>query len=980
MSGILDAIDKLAKNKYTPEWSNPHVRKYVEAGDPADLAKIPQFRSPYFSKDSLPLPHPDAWTDEATRVLQIAKANQLTSYFESWLLQYAHFGQQPAWHHLKPAIEILRSIGVSDVEIRGFVLRCKLWDHEKNEPTPAGVYYLEASDSEIAEVLKKASYRERELVPLIARSNPDRMKRYLQEGVYFGYLSSLELHTALVKANPRAFADKAYELFQQPGDIFKRLTLIWALGEALPKRFLDIALHQSREFLKSPTLEQDGITRLCLGFLLEHRAPDALQLACSWMSEGTGRSYQRGAILKWAAENAPEHLLEMAKACARCSSCAETVLLGLEYWRERGIDSEELYHDAIRRALENGKSDELIPAIQVARDWSLTRTAEDLWPLMEHKSRPVRSAAARVLAGLGYSKAGERALQLLAHKKAEVRQSAVLLLSQMEGNQAIRDLKLRLDLESNDDVRDTILLALERSGAGASFTPEERRARIAKTVSKAKGPPADWIALDKIQLFRLDGSALTADETLYLLIRQSRCKEMRPDLEAKWLFEQLDRPKCAAASLSLLQAFLASKQDAADRWVLAFAALTGDDRLVPALRKSIIDWADGMRGKLAEYGAQALALLGTEAALMVLDSLSVRYRSKNKNIGQAATEAFAAAAEARGVSVEELGDLVVPWLGFEPNQPRLITGSKAEVEARIGSDLKLTFRDKKTGKLAPKLPAGVSAELQAEFKVLAATLKEAVKAQLLRIETLLVRQFRWPVGRWRELYLAHPLLLPFAQGLVWGWRDDRGELKVTFRALEDASLTDMQDNSVELPNGGTVSLVHPLDLDEESRLAWATHLADYQIAPPFLQLERPVVRVKSDETQMKYGKLVEGTELNALTFRSRAEKLGWVRGSVGDGASVWGYRKVFSGSEVEAYLRLDGMFIGVGMSDTVTLQQFCFVRSGTVKVGNYCYDEPGEEKDPRLIPFGEVPAVPYSEVIGDLLRISGQETAEPAGS
>ena len=195
---------------------------------------------------------------------------------------------------------------------------------------------------------------------------------------------------------------------------------------------------------------------------------------------------------------------------------------------------------------------------------------------------------------------------------------------------------------------------------------------------------------------------------------------------------------------------------------MALAALTGDDRLVPVLRKAILEWAEKSRGKLAEYAAQALALLGTEAALMVVDSLSVRFRSKNKNIGQAAADAFAAAAEARGVTVEELGDLVVPWLGFEAGKPRIIETTKGSVEARIDSAMKLVFRDVKTGKAMSKL-AGASAEVQAEFKMLAGTLKEAVKAQLLRIETLLVRQFRWPVARWRELYLTHPLLRPFTQ-------------------------------------------------------------------------------------------------------------------------------------------------------------------------------------------------------------------------
>ena len=64
------------------------------------------------------------------------------------------------------------------------------------------------------------------------------------------------------------------------------------------------------------------------------------------------------------------------------------------------------------------------------------------------------------------------------------------------------------------------------------------------------------------------------------------------------------------------------------------------------------------------------------------------------------------------------------------------------------------------------------------------------------------------------------------------------------------------------------------------------------------------------------------------------------------------------------------MFIAAGMSDTISLQDFSFC-AGSIKVGSYVYDTPGDESDERLIPFGEVPPVVFSEVMGDLARIAG---------
>jgi hypothetical protein len=138
--------------------------------------------------------------------------------------------------------------------------------------------------------------------------------------------------------------------------------------------------------------------------------------------------------------------------------------------------------------------------------------------------------------------------------------------------------------------------------------------------------------------------------------------------------------------------------------------------------------------------------------------------------------------------------------------------------------------------------------------------------------------------------------------------------------------------------------------------------------------------VRDDQRGLRISHELRGTSLNALTFRSRAEKQGWSRGSVTDGGCVDAYRKVFPGAGVEAFLGLEGMNVVSGMSDTISLQDFSFARGGSVKVGSYVYDTPGDESDERLIPFGDVPPVVFSEVMGDLARIAGQSSdGEGAG-
>ena len=153
----------------------------------------------------------------------------------------------------------------------------------------------------------------------------------------------------------------------------------------------------------------------------------------------------------------------------------------------------------------------------------------------------------------------------------------------------------------------------------------------------------------------------------------------------------------------------------------------------------------------------------------------------------------------------------------------------------------------------------------------------------------------------------------------------------------------------------------------------AGHLADYEISPSFPQLERPVVHLAPDRAGKKSLSEYAGTSINGMTFKGRADRLGWTRGSVVDGGGISTYTKSFPAAGVDVFLGLDGMYVGIDTSTEIKLQDAFFVRSGSVKTGSYTYDEPGDENDPRVLPFGQVPPIVYSEVLGDLHKIAGKK-------
>ncbi|MCY2968099.1 MAG: DUF4132 domain-containing protein, partial [Planctomycetota bacterium] len=554
----------------------------------------------------------------------------------------------------------------------------------------------------------------------------------------------------------------------------------------------------------------------------------------------------------------------------------------------------------------------VIRFIQLAGRWQPTQLEPALWKLFEHKSKPVRMAVARSLARAGDA-AVHQAIGLLSAKKSATRAAAVALLSIAQTDAGSEALEARVDQETDEEVRDQILLALERvwEKQGRVLTRADVEQRVKRAAAKIAEPVAAWVQesrLPPLSYIGSDAQRLDSQTVRYLLYRQSRAKDMRPDVEVKPLYALIDHSTSGDFALALLQHYLGSAMSADDRWALAVAAILGDDRIVPVLMQQIRKWVDINRGKLAEYAAQALALLGTDTALCAVDTLSIRYRSKQKNIGKAATEAFADAADRLGITVDELGDRVVPWLGFEPGKPRLIAAGAKQIEARVSLDFKIEFRDREKGKKIASLPASAGAEVKEEFKELGATLREVLKGQLTRLENLMVRQFRWPVSRWEELFLHHPVLFPFAARLAWGAYDSTGKLVATFRALEDHTLTNETDDAVELPSGdATVGILHPLELTPEQRGAWRGHFADYGVETPFLQMERPVVFPTDEQKGIKFSSQFSGTQLNAMTFRGRAERLGWQRGSVVDGGSISSYRKNFPGAGADAILGVEGL-------------------------------------------------------------------------
>ncbi len=996
MTSVLATLDTLAKSSRADrDWKNPVWKEFIVTGRDELLASFRIFASynPLPPELLSVLPAADQLDEHGKRLLQACIAGGHQRAAGEWL-------QQSTTHAIDHADEfakgcaLLLSVGCTPDTLAVQVLqRVHPLREPDGSPTTAGAFLLALDDAAAGRLLERAWHScVREMARLFAGCDPDRwrviLETFLREGnmtwgTKVAWLVSLE-QAPQEFMEPAARALDSMKDWDSRYDVGARLaemdfdrygpTMDALVAERLDKGALDDRIGEWQE------LRQGAL------WLVANRGIDALPALENYFAAPSEldalvrpQGYLKNTVLDAALETLGRDAIPLLDA-AFATEQPFVQLRALHHWAAiRTPADHEKIAGRLRQLLAVKNFAAAARAVRMAIDLRLEGVEDDLWLQLSSKSKLIRDAASAALATLGESQLW-RAPDLLSARRADTRVTVVGWLravGTVGTAGAVSILKSRLDDEEADDVRDAILLALEALDVGArALSKSELSERIEKALAKIDGPPVPWLDPTTLPAAKLtDGSTLSTEWLLYLLHRQSRVKDIRVDIEARPVFAQLNRDTTGELALAVIKAFLQSEMNTEDRWVLSFAAAVGDDRLVPVLARQVKTWADDKRSKLAEYGVQALALLGTDSALTAVDAMAIRYSAKSKNVGKAASDAFAMAADARGVSVQELGDLVVPWLGFVPGQPRIIDTGTASIEARINTDLTLTLRDVATNRKIAKLPAGTPAAVSGELKELNAALKEAVKAQLLRLEALMVRQFRWSVSRWEALYLQHPLLLPFAQSLVWGAYTRSGELLGSFRSLDDRTATDANDEAFLLLRDCEVGIMHPLELTSEARHRWQTHLADYDITPPFAQLERRVVAVTDSErnTRIRHGSA--GETLNAMTFKSRAERLNWARGSVGDSGTIGFYYKIFPTAGVDVFLETEDMHIAADMNSDITLGTVFFVQHGTVRIGSYVSDEPMNESDPRLVAFGDVPPIVFSESMGDLNRIAGSAEA-----
>lgn len=447
--------------------------------------------------------------------------------------------------------------------------------------------------------------------------------------------------------------------------------------------------------------------------------------------------------------------------------------------------------------------------------------------------------------------------------------------------------------------------------AAASYGPEAVKALAAFEAAPAdiypkKLPYIPEFASAKFlpQLLLADGGALSPDQTDTLLMLLA-FSGLEPLYVLSDIKETLNPQSANAFVWALFQQWLGEGANNMANWCLSALGYLGTDdtarRLTPLLR----EWPGEAASARAVNGLDVLARIGSDTALTLLHGIAQKL--KFKGLQDKAREKIAQIAEDRGLSADALADRLVPDLDLDDNGTRVLDFGPRQFVVGFDEALSPFVRDA-NGKKLPDLPkpnkadtAAMAKEATDIWKLLKKDVRAIADSQIMRLEQIMCSQRRFPMATFQMFFIDHPLMIHLVRRLVWGVYEG-DTLKMAFRVAEDRSLADIEDNPLVLADDANIGLVHRLEIDDAQVTAWTGIFGDYELFPPFQQLNRKVFH--SDASANSEDLLRESFKTKTGKVLALEKQRGWRKGENEQG-SIESYIKPLS-KGVYAELPIDG--------------------------------------------------------------------------
>lgn len=638
--------------------------------------------------------------------------------------------------------------------------------------------------------------------------------------------------------------------------------------------------------------------------------------------------------------------------------------------KELKVSMEEDFKSFKNKIFNKGefKLDELTFLIEKTTElYSIQRVSKDDYReiLLRSASNTSKTMRECLLSQLNRVKDEDIIIELLDSKKAALRELGALAAKENRGPAQIDKLKSMIKKEKSSKVRDIIMEILGVTEENKKTLVEDDEI-FKKKVNKTVINKLSWIQLEDMpKLKDNSGQDLPHDYKYHVLNEYSRLTGIEGYRDKDILKKSIDLESLSTFTYNVLEKWIDLGAQAKNKWVLSLSADFGDGDTIAVLEKWIKKWADNHRIAMAVFGVKALALNGSDEALLIVDFISRKF--KYNKIKTSAREYMTLAAENLGITKEELEDRLLSDLGFDKYGKRELDYGNRKIILELDLDLNIKII-KEDGKVVKSLPKPNKKDdpekaerAKEEFRMIRKQLRSMVKAQTERLDYALSSIRLWKFKDWKRVFVDNVIMQKFAISLVWGIYEDN-KFKRSFRYMDDGSFVDIDEEDIDIEENHMIGLIHPVEMDKDDLDKWKTQLEDYEINQPIEQLERKVFTPQKDE---EYKVLrFAGIKMNDLSILGKMTKYGWLKGSVQDGGIFIEFYKEIE--DVGVQIHTSGLYVAGGFDDVI-LKDLVFYKAGTIDRSPYVYDT---VKEKSILKVENIDRRLFSDIIYDLSRIT----------
>ncbi|MBI4750904.1 MAG: DUF4132 domain-containing protein [Acidobacteria bacterium] len=402
-----------------------------------------------------------------------------------------------------------------------------------------------------------------------------------------------------------------------------------------------------------------------------------------------------------------------------------------------------------------------------------------------------------------------------------------------------------------------------------------------------------------------------------------------------------------------------------EKGILSVAGSFGGATLIPLIEKYLDDWQ-------VKRSAQCWALvqmLGTVDDARCIQWLVRTSQAKNrtKSIRQQAQKYLDILAKGKGWSQDDLIDRTIPTFGFDSDGVLKLDFGPRSFSVQIDDSVKLVLKDAE-GTVLKALPTPrasddekLAKEAKKTFSDLKKQLKELFDFQTNHLWEAMCLRRNWSAEDWTLSFQKHPVMGRLCQHVIWEAATPHSSV-CSFRPLADGTLTDADDNPVELPADSRIRVAHALSMTEAERAQWQSHLADYEVETLFPQVAWAPYHLPENLHKIKELADFAGHLIESVVLHGKAAKFGYSRAESDNGLWFWVYQKNLPSLGVKVVIEYTGSG-DLKEKRTVALKNFYL----TSDLSSYGYEA-------KKLELGKISPVLLSEIWHEIRQLAAAGT------